>query len=142
MSIRPYRPGDRAEVLGLVGDVRAIGLRNHYVFVAEEGGAIVGVADGQVPDDGDVARLGAVVVRDARRWDVVEELLAALVEKAIGLGFKLGTATVANRRAIEYLWDRFQLETRNAGRNTKTGGVGTVEYEIDLRAFLKRLRGE
>jgi aminoglycoside 6'-N-acetyltransferase I len=113
VNVRPAAPGDAAGIAALLGQlgypaapepVRArLGRLDAEALVADDGGAIVGVAAVQVMHvlerDAPVARLTALVVReDARRRGVARALLDAVEARARAAGCEQLHVTSAERR--------------------------------------------
>jgi hypothetical protein len=140
MIIRPYEPPDREEVLTFLHDHRAIDSPGHYIRVAKEDGEVVGVALGIVPGSGEEAFLGPVLLKDARRWDLLYALMADILQQAIDLGFEIGGSDTKSVRMTRHLKDTFGLVGEPSAWNPKTGKPMEWHYRVNLREFLAQLK--
>ena len=120
MTVRPAQPDDRARVLDLLGDRRAIDSPGQEVHVAEEGGRVVGASLGIAPNGPD-GILGAIILEQPERTDLFHELLLANVERAVELGYQHGSAHVRRRGIVRRVERTYGLRARPFGRDTRTG---------------------
>ena len=140
MTVRPAQAGDRARVLDLLGDRRAIDSPGQEVHVVEEGGRVVGASVGIAPNGPD-GILGAIVLERPRRTDLFHRLLLANVERAIELGYQHGYAHVRRRSIVRRVERTYQLQAKAFGRNPSTGRPTGWMFRVHLPTFLEQLRG-
>ena len=139
MAIRPFRKQDRAAVLGLLDEARAIDSPNHRLHVAEEGGGVVGVALWRQPDSGDEAFLGAVVVSQPNRWDLLYGLVAAAVRDALDRGVRTGSLTLSDERLLAKIQRDFPFQPTPSAWEPNTGRPVEWEIRADLADALQAL---
>ena len=139
MTVRPAQPDDRARLLELLGDRRAIDSPGQEVHVAEEGGRVVGASVGIAPNGPD-GILGAIMLEQPERTDLFHELLLANVERAVVLGYQHGSAHVRRRGIVRRVERTYGLRARPFGRDTRTGRPTGWTFRVHLPTFLDQLR--
>ncbi len=140
MTVRPAQPDDRARVLDLLGDSRAIDSPGQEVHVVEEGGRVVGASVGIAPNGPD-GILGAIMLEQPGRTDLFHELLLANVERAVELGYQHGYARVRRRSIVRRVERTYDLQAKPFGRNPRTGEPIGWTFRVHLPTFLEQLRG-
>lgn len=140
LTVRPFEESDRAVALEFLHDNRSIDSEGHYVRVAEENSQIVGVAMGIVPSAGEEAWLGPVTLGPTAHRDCFLGLIAALVEKAIDLGFTVGVSETESTQVVAYLRATFTLEGRPSAWEPVTRKPVEWRYKVNLPDFLEQLK--
>lgn len=146
MSPRRSQPHDHPQLraLGFSDPVLAPPDGRTYVYVIEKGGRVLAAACGAVPVAGDTALLGAVVMPGGLNPVWFRQLVAALVEKAIALGFTYGESEVRadNTPMLRYLKREFDLDPEPCGWEPDTNWTVITgwRFRIVLAAFLAQLR--
>ena len=139
LAVREQRPDDAAKLESMGFDYRVRGGKDTRIFVAEENGQIIAAGCGIAPIAGDTAMLGRIEVLQPLHADrgAFVEVLAALVERAIEMGFKLGEAHVPlkHRLVIQFLREHFGLEPKPSML-----GSNLCRYRVNLKDFLRRLQ--
>lgn len=136
---RRYVSADRASVLALLGDARAIDSPSSRIHVVEQAGAVVGAVVWVRPDAGDEAYLGAVMAPAGRR-DLFYALIAACAQDAIAQGFALARFDVRNERLLRRIERDFVVAPRVAGRSPTTGQALSWQVRVDLQDALAQLQ--
>ena len=139
LTTRLHEPADRAAVLDLIGDPRAVDQPQHRVYVAEEAGRVVGTAV-VAHALGDTAYLGAVEVAPPFRPDVFRALVLAVAEGAAAAGYRHGVARYIDRSAMVRSRRHVGLTPIVAGRDPATGAAVAWRFEVELPDFVHYLR--
>lgn len=107
VTIRPFEESDRAEALEFVHDSRAIDSDHQHLYVAEDGGDIIGVGLWKYVGS-DEAELSLVTVsRDDRR--TFFQLAAACCQGALDAGMSRGTFEIHDASLLALLERTFKI---------------------------------
>jgi hypothetical protein len=151
MAIRPYRKQDRAAVLALVQDARAIDSPSARVQVADDRG-VVAAALWVRPDAGNDPYLASVLLPadggaappepkgPTERWRQAYQLVAACAEEALAEGFTRGHLVLVSEALVRHVQRDFTFPIEPAGWHPETGEPALWRIDVDLADALEQLR--
>ena len=135
-TVRPYEPRDRARVLELAKDPRAIDSPGPRIIVAEASAAL---ALWVRPDAGDEGELGPVIAPAGDRR-LFYRLVERACRQAIDEGLERGTFTLSDERLLRLLQREFRIEPQASGWEPATGRPVRWDVHVDLRDALRQLQ--
>jgi hypothetical protein len=138
---RPYDERDRAKALEFLKDARAIDSPSHHIQVDEDGR---GLGLWIKPDAGDECILGPIILspESVGNRSLFYQLIAACIQEAVDLGFKLGYAPSLDAAMVTLLrQENFDITFVEGGWDPNTGTAVLWEAHVDLPTVLAQLQG-
>ena len=141
MSTRSFREQDRARVLALLGDRRAIDSQGRRLHVAETARAGIVGASVWFPIDTE-RKTGHLAVATQPPADIgtVYELALAACDDALAAGYAVGAFDVRSPAFLTQLQRHFSIAARPSAWNPATGLPRQWAVEVDLQDARQQLR--